>query len=465
MTPTSAIRGEFIEPPVPVGRLAIVPELKRDALGTFDRLWREHGDIFRLHVGPKPVTRTLTAFSTPEAAATVFGGTTWRAFHKNDKVYNEIRDWLGDGLLSVQGEEWTRQKRFVQSVFTHTAVDGYTDLMVQEIADVLDGLHSDDDMTEIDLGQLMMALTLHVVIRALFGKAGDDAVPVVREAFPEVAETVIRRGLSPWTPPQSWPTPQIRRAHAAQRRLWGLCDRLIADRRAAGDLDRGDLLGRLLAARDGSEGLSDREIRDQVLVFLLAGHETTSTALTYALHLLGRHPEAQERLRKEVRESLGDRVPTATDARGLPWTTACLKEAMRLYPSAPIIGRLAMEDTEVEGVHVPRGTGVIVLLRNIHRHPDHWPDALTFDPERFMGDADKGRHRYAWMPFGGGPRACIGQYFSMSEAVLVLAMMLREWEVDAVDERDDLPLKAAITLSPAEPVRVRLKRRRAFGMP
>ncbi|KGN29807.1 hypothetical protein N802_10380 [Knoellia sinensis KCTC 19936] len=467
MTTTSSTRSTFPadgEPPVPVGRIAIVRDLTRDALGTFDQLWRDHGDVVRLHVGPRPLSRTFTAFSTPEAAATVFGGTTWRTFDKNDQVYREIRAWLGDGLLSAQGDEWTRQKRFVQPVFTHAAVDGYTDLMVSEIADVLDGLGgSGEDDLAIDVGESMMALTLRVVIRALFGKAGDDAVPVVREAFPEVAETVIRRGLAPWSPPTSWPIPRTRRAQAAQQRLWDLCDRLIAERRDAGDHDRGDLLGRLLAARDGSEALSDKEVRDQVLVFLLAGHETTSTALTYALHLLGRHTDIQERVRAEVTEVLGDRTPTAADAAALTYTTACLKEAMRLYPSAPIIGRLATEDTEVSGVHVPKGTGVIVLVRNIHRHPEHWPDALRFDPERFLGDAEKGRHRYAWMPFGGGPRACIGQYFSMSEAVLVLAMLLREWQVEAVDTRDDLPVRAAITLAPAEPVRAHL--RRVWGAP
>ncbi len=453
MATTSAPQLDVSAPPIPLGRLASARALTRDALGTFDTLWREHGDAIHLEIGPPRIGQTVYAFSSPQAAATIFGGTSWRSFQKNDNVYEEIRAWLGDGLLSAQGDEWTRQRRFVQPVFTHAAVDGYTELMVDEITEVLRGLKG---ASEIDLGDTMMALTLHVVVRALFGDVTDDAVPTVREAFPVLSDTVMKRGLTPVNPPRAWPTPRNRRGRAAQVRLWELCDRIIAERRASGEFDKGDLLGRLLAARDGAESLSDSEIRDQVLIFLLAGHETTSTALTYALHLLGRHTEIQDRVHAEMTTVLGDRTPTAADAAALTYTTACLKEAMRLYPSAPIIGRIATETREVAGVMVPEGATVIVAIRNIHRHPDHWGDPLRFDPERFVGDAEKGRHRYAWMPFGGGPRACIGQYFSVTEAVLVLAMLLRKHRVEALADSDDLPVEALITLVPSEPVHVRL---------
>ncbi|WP_169743108.1 cytochrome P450 [Knoellia subterranea] len=451
---TAGVRA--VDPPVPLGRIAAARELGRDALGTFDTVWRGHGDVVRLEVGPPGVGRTLLVLSSPDAAATIFGGTTWRTFTKDDDVYAEIRGWLGDGLLSAQGEEWTRQRRFVQPVFTHAAVDGYTDLMVGEIEEVIGQLRQGGD---IDLGDTMMGLTLRVVVRALFGAVGDDAIPTVRTAFPELSEVVIRRGLAPVRTPRAWPTPRNLRGRAHQRQLWALCDRIIAERRASEGADS-DLLGRLLAARDGAESLSDREIRDQVLIFLLAGHETTSTALTYALHLLGRHPDIQERVHEEVAEVLGDRRPTARDAGALTYTTACLKEAMRLYPSAPIIGRVASEDTVVSGVDVARDDIVIVAVRNIQRHPDHWPEPLRFDPDRFLDGADAGRHRYAWMAFGGGPRACIGRYFSMTEALLVLAMLLRDHRVEALAEPDDLPVTAAITLAPAEPVHVRLHPRR-----
>jgi len=453
MATTSAPRVDRGPPPTPLGRLAAVRAVTSDALGTFDTLWREHGDAIHLEIGPPRIGQTVYLFSSPEAAAAVFAGRSWRSFQKNDNVYEEIRAWLGDGLLSAQGEEWTRQRRFVQPVFTHAAVDGYTELMVDEITQVLRGLRG---ASEIDLGDTMMALTLHVVVRALFGDVSDDAVPTVREAFPELSETVIKRGLNPLKPPRTWPTPRNRRGRAAQARLWRLCDRIIAERRASGDFDKGDLLGRLLAARDGAEVLSDSEVRDQVLIFLLAGHETTSTALTYALHLLGRHTEIQDRVHAEVTTVLGDRTPTAADAAALTYTTACLKEGRRLYPSAPIIGRIATEGREVAGVAVPDGATVIVDVRSIHRHPDHWHEPMVFDPERFLGDAEKGRDRYAWMPFGGGPRACIGQYFSLTEAVLVLAMLLREHRIEALADSDDLPVEARITLVPGEPVHVRL---------
>lgn len=445
---------------MPLGRWVAMRELGRDALATLEKIWRSHGDVVMLHVGPRSAKLGLMAFSSPEAAAQIFGGSTWRSFDKNDSAYRELRRWIGEGLLSAQGEEWTRQKRFVQPVFTKGAVDGYTDLMVAEIADVLETLptSASGDEADIDLGDTMMALTLRVVVRALFGESGDDAVPVVRRSFPPMADTIIQRGLSPIKEPMTWPTPRNRRGLRARADLWEVCEQLITERRASGDYERGDLLGRLIAARDNGEALSDTEIRDQVLVFMLAGHETTSTALTFALHLLGRHTDIQDAVRAEVAEVIGDRTPTAADAANLTLTNAVLKEAMRLYPSAPMIGRVATEDTTVAGAPVRRGMAVVVSVRNIQRHPDLWPDPLRFDPSRFLGGAEKERHRYAWMPFGGGPRACIGQYFSMTEAVLVLAMLLREHSVTALADTDHLPVTATITQAPVEPVRVRLHR-------
>lgn len=217
-----------------------------------------------------------------------------------------------------------------------------------------------------------------------------------------------------------------------------------------------DLLSLLAGAKSADDAEFDAvELREQVLVFLLAGHETTATSLAFALHLLARHPEQQSRAREEISRVLGDRTPQAADLDRLPYLTQVLKEAMRLYPAAPVIGRQAVADARVGGHTIPAGADVIVAPWVTHRHPGHWPDPDRFDPDRFTPEAEAARPRYAWFPFGGGPRACIGQHFSMLESVIALAMILRAYEFEAVDE--EVPVSTGITLRATGPARCRLR--------
>lgn len=192
-----------------------------------------------------------------------------------------------------------------------------------------------------------------------------------------------------------------------------------------------------------------------MLIFLLAGHETTATSLAFSLHLLARHPEQQARAREEVSRVLDDRTPEAADLDRLPYLTQVLKEAMRLYPAAPVIGRSSVAATEVGGLVIPAGADVILAPWVTHRHPRYWPDPDRFDPDRFTPEAEAGRPRYAWFPFGGGPRACIGQHFSMLESVIALAMILRSHEFEAVDT--EVPVSAGITLRADGPIRCRIR--------
>lgn len=247
------------------------------------------------------------------------------------------------------------------------------------------------------------------------GESASDAVPHVRRSFPSLSDTIVRRGLGPVALPRAIPTRTVRRGRAARADLLAVCDRLLTARRA-GLETASDLLGRLLTAHDANGPLSDDEVRAQVLVFLLAGHETTSTALTFALHLLGQHQGST--------------------------------------PSAPMLGRLTLQDDEIMGHRVTRGTNVVVVPWTIHRHTDLWVDPLVYDPSRFTGDGTRPApaHRYAWMPFGGGPRACIGQHFSMVEAVLALALILREHRVTPATTARRPRVSAAITLVPTEPI-------------
>ncbi|WP_392542920.1 cytochrome P450 [Oryzobacter telluris] len=445
-------------PPVVGGRLRPVMGLRRNAVEYAESTWREHGDLVRMLIGPPGMDREVWWLHHPDAAARVLSGSSWRGYSKQDQVHEEISRWLGPGLLTAEGEEWTRQKRFLQPVFTKVAVDGYADLMVEEIEAVV-GEWDVADRPVVDLGRQMQRLTLRVVLRALFGDAADDVIPHVNRSFPAVSDTIMRRGLGAVRLPASVPTPRVRRGRAARDDLFGVCEEIVAARREGRTSGETDLLSRLLAARDGDERLTDEEVRGQVLVFMLAGHETTSTALTFALHLLGRHQDVQDRVRAEVRQVLGDDRPTAATTASLPETTAALKEAMRLYPSAPILGRLSVGDDELMGHPVPVGTNVVVVPWTIHRHPDFWADPLVFDPSRFTGSGERPEpsHRYAWMPFGGGPRGCIGQHFSMVEAVLALALVLRGHRVTAVAHGDRVPVASLITLFPTEPVLSRVE--------
>jgi cytochrome P450 len=243
------------------------------------------------------------------------------------------------------------------------------------------------------------------------------------------------------------------------RALHAVVDAIVERRRdAPGDAE--DLVSLLLAARDPETGapLPPREVRDQVLIFLLAGHETTATTLTVALHLLGRHPDVQRRVHQELDDVLAARAPTAEDLGRLTYTTMVVKEAMRLYPPAYAFGRRSTNGDRIGGHRIPPGSIVVVGPWATHRHPAHWPDHERFDPERFHPAAASARHRYAWFPFGGGPRACIGSHFGLAEAVVAVAVLLTGRELRA--DPAPVPLSTAITLRPAGPVRCEVVPRR-----
>jgi cytochrome P450 len=269
-------------------------DLRRDLLGACERAFHRYGDVVRFRVGPPGLRRGICLVFHPDAAHRVLAGN-WTNYRKDNIFYNEIRRAFGDGLLTSQDDDWQRQKRFLQPLFTPRRVTGYAATMSEQVDRLATRWRSRPAGT-VNLHDEMTGLSLRVVCRVLFGDDVDQALPVVQQAFGPLGEEVRRRGLAPFRPPMSWPTGGNRRLLRAQRALNGVCDEIIARRRAAGHgLGEADLLGLLLDARDEDTKLTAVEVRDQVLIFLLAGHETTSTALTYTLHLLGRHPEVQDR--------------------------------------------------------------------------------------------------------------------------------------------------------------------------
>ncbi|TXS14918.1 cytochrome P450 [Streptomyces sp. adm13(2018)] len=430
-------------------------DLKNDSLGTFLRARRDHGDVVRISAGPPGLRATVYGVFSAEGAQQVLAGESAN-FRKDNAFYQEVRESFGNGLLTSQDEDYRRQRRLVQPLFTRRRVDGYAAAIAAEVTTLAEEWRQADAGT-VDVLQDMARLALRAVARILFGTDVDAAVEIVEKNFPDVGAYVLRRGYSPVNVPRDWPTPGNRRAAAVHRALYEVCDRIIAERRSSGGApgDGQDLLTLLVEAESAEDGSFDAtELREQVLVFLLAGHETTATSLGFALHLLALHPEERKRAHEEVDRVLAGRAPGAGDLDALPYVTRVLKEAMRLFPAAPVIGRRAVAATVVGGVAIPAGADVIVAPWVTHRHPDYWEDAERFDPDRFTPEAEAARPRYAWFPFGGGPRACIGQHFSMLESVIALAMLLQRYDLEAVDTV--VPVAPAITLQAAGPARCRL---------
>ncbi|MFG2117366.1 cytochrome P450 [Streptomyces sp. NPDC048718] len=437
-------------------------ELKNDSLGTFLKACHEHGDVVRITAGPPGMRATIHCVFSAEGAQQVLA-TQSANFRKDNNFYEELRVSFGNGLLTSQDDDYLRQRRLVQPLFTRRAVDTYAAAIAAEV-DRLTGVWSAERRETVDVVHEMGRLALRAVARIILGTDVDAAVGIVERCFPVLASYVTKRGYAPRSVPREWPTPGNRKALAAHEELYAVCDRIIADRRAAGTDERErDLLTLLMGAggeEDGSgvEGFDATELREQVLVFLLAGHETTATSLAFTLHLLARHPEARRRVHEELDRVLDGRTPGAADLDELPYLGQVLKESMRLFPAAPAIGRRAVEECEIDGHLIPAGADVILAPWVTHRHPRYWEDPERFDPDRFTPEAEAARPRYAWYPFGGGPRACIGQHFSMLESVIALAMILQRYELEAIDTH--VPLDSAITLQAVGPARCRLKPRR-----
>jgi cytochrome P450 len=457
----NAAQGRMSAPPAPgpagLPLIGSLLELRRDSMNTYLRARRDHGDVVRFVAGPPGLRAEFYGVFSAEGAQQVLATNAAR-FRKDNSFYAELRESLGNGLVTSQDEEYLRQRRLIQPLFTRRRVDQYAATMCDQAEAAVERWRRAPGQV-IELIDETSGLALRTVARILFGADVEAAIEVVRRSFPLIGAYTLRRGFSPVRVPRQWPTPANRRATTAQRDLYRECDRIIAQRRAAGGaLADGDLLA-LLAQAGGQDGdqFAATEIRDQVLIFLLAGHETTATALAFALHLLARHPRAQARAREEVDSVLGGQPPGAQHLNALPYLTMVLKEAMRLYPPAPFIGRRAMADVDIGGHRIPAGADVAVSPWVTHRHPAYWEDPESFDPERFTPQREASRPRYAWFPFGGGPRSCIGQHFSMLESVIALAVVLRAYELVAVDT--EVPLTQGITLRAAGPARCRLRAR------
>ena len=380
------------------------------------------------------------------------------SFHK-DRTSRLMARVIGNGLLVNEGESWRRQRRLLQPAFHHQQLQSYASLMVDAIERAAAGWRAGEIR---NVHEDMMGVTMRIVAGTMFGAdvpatAGDlgGVISALMEDFTRLLGLAGRFRPPPWVP-----TPANRRFRRSARRVEAVILDIIEGRRktiAATGAAGGDLLSLLIAARDEEGGeMTDAQVRDEALTLFLAGHETTALALTYALWLLARHPDRQARLADELRAVLGDRPPGLADLERLRYTEMVLMETMRLYPPAWALGRRATQEIEVGGFRFPEGAEFIMSQWVVHRDPRRFDEPESFRPERWEGDLAQRLPRFAYFPFGGGPRVCIGNRFAMMEAKLVLAGALQRFRFAAAGA-DELPLLPSVTLRPRGPVMLRLE--------
>lgn len=366
-------------------------------------------------------------------------------------------DLMGQSVLVTEGATWQRQRRMLMPAFAPKRVAGYAALMTEAAVAGLDRVGGG----EVAMDALYSHLTMDVISRTLFSTPIGDDTAAAAQAVQVLSETALAEMFWPMTLPDWLPLPGKAAKRRASRLLHGLLAGHIDARRTSGE-QKTDLLGMLMALRDEASGeaLSPREVYDQCMVSFQAGHETSATALLWWSWLLAAHPEVQARARAEVDTMLAGRVPTADDAGALPFLSATLKEAMRLYPPvAGLLTRRLTRDITVAGVRLPARTLVRVTPWLLHRDPRWWPQALEFRPERFMPGAPE-IPRGAYIPFGVGPRVCLGQHFAVLEMTLIAALVLQRFELSPAGPEVPKP-RMAVTLRPEGGLTLRLTRRPA----
>ena len=436
-------------PPGPPGQplLGNLRAFAADTLGFATRLAREYGDVARFRL----VNREAWLLSSPDAVDRVLVSNQ-RNYVKHTFFWRKVDAIFGRGLLTNEGEGWRRQRRLVQPAFHHDRVAEYARVMVDYAVDRIDGW---EDGEERDVRHEMTSITFKVVAKTLFDSEVAGDVAEIGAAFDTGIEEIARRIRRPVLLPDWLPTKGNRRYRRAVDRMNRLVYRIIAEHQ--GGQDRGDLLSALIRARD-EEGrpMSEEQLRDETITMLLAGHETTALALTWTWYLVSQHPDVAERLESEA-DALG-RAPGVEDLPRLPFTERVVKEAMRLYPPAYSFGREALADDEILGWPVAAGTTLFVFPWVLHRDARFFPEPLAFNPDRWTADFERGLPRLAYLPFGAGPRMCVGREFARMELALIVAAIAQRFRIEWRAEHP-VPM-ASITLRPTGGLRAVVRRRR-----
>jgi cytochrome P450 len=391
-----------------------LPAFSRDRLGLLQRLARA-GDVSGMHFGPFP----SIMFNRPEHVQSILVEHAYD-FDKGLAIHNTFRPAIGDGIFSSEGDLHRRQRKIMAPPFQPRHIASYAETMGHYGEQIQQTWR---DGSIIDINQQMTNLTMSIIGKALFDADVFTETDELGEAMLVIFENITHRLSVLFPAPYNWPLPGNIRAHKAVDVLRGRIRRFIDERRVHPS-ERNDFLSILLQAK-GEDGqpMSDEQLMAECLTLFGAGHETTATALTWAWYLLCRHPEIYQRVQDEVDSVLQGRTPTYADLAQLPYCLQVFKEAMRLYPPAYIASRRALRDVEIDGYAVPKDGVVLFSSYTLHRREEYFPQPERFDPERFTPEREKQLPRYAYIPFGAGPRICIGLYFAMMEGHLLLATL------------------------------------------
>ncbi|MGU3584021.1 cytochrome P450 [Rhodococcus sp. C26F] len=413
------------------------------------------GPVTLVRTGPGRWTPTFAIVTSPQGAHDVLGGADG-AFDKETELFVQARLWGGKNVFNLPHDPWVPRRRALQPLFTKQHVALYADRM----AETADAMATEWlERGTVDLDRETRRLTLRVLGRSLFGIDLSGQADTLGPHLTRALQFVTRRGLQPVRAPAWMPTPARHRYHKSMVVITEALEEAMADARTGSDTSA-ELIRRFFELTDPATGMpfSDEDIRNELFAFLFAGHDTTATTLTYSLWQLGRNPEMQDRVAEEG-SAVGDRPLQAADIGRLPYTVRVLHEALRMCPPGAIVGRRAMRDVEVDGYRIPAGTNVAVGIYALHHDPALWDDPERFDPDRFDRERSSPPSRWQYLPFGGGPRTCIGDHFAMLETTLALAGIVRTVRSESLT--NDFAVVTPFTLVAAGPVPARMQARTA----
>ncbi len=428
-------------------------EYLRDPLAFLRRLLCEYGHerVVQINVGRRITHLVLK----PEE--------TKQVLQENNRNYGRgksfaiLREFLGDGLLTSEGDFWRRQRRLAQPAFHRQKLAILAETMIDQADLWANRLEKLDHSKPVNMSTAVMDVTLRIVTRTLFGAGLSEQLDDLSTALSNLNRIANNAVINPVRFPKWIPTPNNQTYNRATKQVNDLIYSIIKERRASGE-SRDDLLDMLLRAVDDEtgDGMSDNQLRDEMLTLFTAGHETTATSLAWTLHLLTQHPDVVTRIKDELNSVLGSRSQfMADDLRALPYLAQVINESLRLYPPAWVMSRLSLGPDRLANFTIDAQQGVLLSPYVLHHDPENWPNPERFDPDRFAPEQVKTRHPYAFLPFGGGPRLCIGNQFALMELQALLATLLHRFDIRAVSGTS-ISAQPLITLRPKQNVYVYL---------
>jgi cytochrome P450 len=444
--------------PRPLSFLANLPEFRRDPLRCFFQSALEYGDVVRYR-GLWVTHQIASPAHIQHVLQTNFSN------YRRGRDYHILKSSLGEGLLTSDGALWQRQRKMTQPALHSNRVAGFIQIMQTQAEAMLERWEQYSGEKAFDLVPELMRLTLNIASHALFTTSLESETEIIREALAVGRDYSVDRAWSIIRVPQSWPTRANRKYRNALSKFHQVVDGIIAARRASSEL-RGserpsDLLSMLMEARDeAGQPMSDKQLRDEVATLLTAGHETTTLALAWACFLIAQHPDVERRLRSEL-EFLQGRAPAYDDLSRLKYTRMVIDETMRLFPPVWVLSRTANDDDVIGGYRIPAGSEILIFPYITHRHPRWWSDPEKFLPERFAAENSAARIKFAYLPFGAGPRACVGLNFAMTEIQVVLSLIVQRFHLKLACEPKTVLPEPSVTLRPVPGINVKLTKVRS----